>query len=197
MLVRQKNKNIKQLPFNKALRILLATNAMILMAGAMFGPIYALFVEKIGGDLMDASIAGAIFALVAGLTILISGKYSDKIKENELIVVLGYSIMGFGFLLYFWVNSIIFLFIVEAIIGLGEAVYSPAFDAVYSKHLDRRRSGAQWGAWESMNYLTIATGAIVGGFLATLFGFQILFIVMSLLCFSSALYIYNLKRSVL
>ena len=78
---------MKQPLFNRALQILLSTNAMILMAGAMLAPIYALFVEKVGGDLMDASIAGGIFALAAGLTTLISGKYSDKIKENELIIV--------------------------------------------------------------------------------------------------------------
>jgi len=188
---------MKQLFFNKALRILLSTNAMILMTAAMLGPIYALFVEKVGGDLMDASIAGGIFALAAGLTTLVSGKYSDKVKENELIVVLGYSIMGIGFLLYFWVNSIIFLFMVQAIIGLGEAIYSPAFDAVYSKHLDGHKSGTQWGAWESMNYFPTAIGAIIGGGLVTLFGFQPLFVIMAMLCFSSALYIYHLKRSIL
>lgn len=83
------------------MRILLCTNALVLMVGAMLGPIYALFVEKVGGDLMDASIAGGIFALAAGLATLASGRYSDRIKENELIVVLGYTIMGIGFLLYF------------------------------------------------------------------------------------------------
>jgi predicted MFS family arabinose efflux permease len=183
--------------FNKALRILLATNAMILMASAMLGPIYALFVEKVGGDLMDASIAGGIFAFAAGITTLFSGKYSDKIKENELVVVLGYAIMGIGFLLYFWVSSIYFLFIVQAIIGLGEAIYSPAFDAVYSKHLDGHKSGTQWGAWESMNYFTAAIGSLVGGGIVALFGFQTLFVVMASLCFASALYILHLKRRVL
>jgi len=42
---------------NRGLRILLVTNAMILLAGAMLGPIYAIFVEKVGGNLLDASIA--------------------------------------------------------------------------------------------------------------------------------------------
>ena len=56
---------------------------MILLAGAMLGPIYALFVEEIGGNLLDASFAGGMFALAAGITTFISGKYSDKIKENE------------------------------------------------------------------------------------------------------------------
>ena len=188
---------MKKLFFNRALRILLLTNALVLVAGAMLGPIYALFVEEVGGDLMDASIAGGVFALAAGLTTLASGRYSDRVKENELIVVLGYTIMGFGFLLYIWVSSVIFLFIVQAIIGLGEAIYSPAFDAVYSKHLARRKSGMQWGAWESMNYFTTAVGAVIGGVLVTIFGFKILFLVMALLCFGSAAYIYHLKRSVL
>ena len=142
-------------------------------------------------------ILGGSIALVAGLTSLISGKYSDKIKENELIIVLGYSIMGIGFLLYFWVNSVIFLFIVQAIIGIGEAIYSPAFDSVYSKNLNSNKFGRQWGAWESMNYFTTAFGAITGGGLVTLFGFQTLFVVMSVLCFGSAFYIYHLKRSIL
>lgn len=188
---------MKKVFFNRALRILLSTNALILMAGAMLGPIYAIFVEKIGGDLLDASIAGAIFAFAAGCTTFISGKISDKIKENELIIVFGYSIMALGFFLYFWVDSIIFLFIVQVVIGLGEAIYSPAFDAVYSKHLDGQKSGSQWGAWESMNYFTTAIGAIIGGGLVTLFGFKAIFLIMAILSLSSALYIFQLKRSVL
>ncbi|MBI2636636.1 MAG: MFS transporter [Parcubacteria group bacterium] len=149
--------------FNRALRILLWTNAMILLAGAMLGPIYALFVEKIGGDLLDASFAGALFALAAGFASLVSGKYADAIRENELIIAAGYVVMSIGFFSYLFVDSVAQLFLVQVIIGLGGAVYAPAFDAVYSKHLDGRRSGAQWGAWESMAYFTTAFGAAAGG----------------------------------
>ncbi|MDA2936215.1 MFS transporter [Patescibacteria group bacterium AH-259-L05] len=188
---------MKRLFFNKALRILLSTNGIILLAGAMLGPIYALFVEDIGGSLLDASFAGGIFALTAGITTLISGKYTDKLKENELIVVLGYTIMGTGFMLYLAVDSILFLFIVEVILGLGEAIYAPAFDAVYSKHLDVHKSGRQWGAWESMAYFTAAMGAVIGGLIVTQLGFNIMFIIMAGLCLVSALYIYFLPRKVL
>lgn len=88
---------MKKLFFNKALKILLFTNGIILFAGAMMGPIYALYVEKIGGDLLDASFTFALYAFAAGIMTLISGRYADKIKENELIVVLGYGLIGFGF----------------------------------------------------------------------------------------------------
>ena len=70
--------------FNKALRILLMTDGLVLLATAMLGPIYALFVEKVGGSLLDASFAGGTFAVAAGITVLISGKITDKVKQKEL-----------------------------------------------------------------------------------------------------------------
>jgi MFS family permease len=191
MFIRQKQ------IFNRPLKIMLSTNRLILIAGAMLAPIYAIFVERVGGDLLDASLAGGVFALAAGIASVLSGKFSDKMKENELIVCFGYTIVGLGFILYLFCDSVIFLLVIQIIIGLGEAVYSPAFDAVYSKHLEKRSAGKQWGAWESMNYFTAAAGAIIGGLIVTFFSFNVLFITMALLCFISAIYIYQLPRKVL
>lgn len=188
---------MKRLFFNKALRILLITNGMILIAGSMLGPIYALFVEKVGGSLLDASLTGGVFALAAGITTLIAGKYADKIKENELIIVFGYFVIGLGFLLYMVVNSVLSLLIIQALIGFGEAIYAPAFDAVYSKHIAKTKAGWQWGAWEGMNYFVSAIGAAVGGLIATRLGFNIMFEIMAGFCFLSALYIYFLPRKIL
>ena len=190
-------KNKKTLWQNTALLILLITNGLILLAGAMMGPIYALFVEEIGGSLLEASLTGAIFAFAAGITALISGRYADKIKENELIIVLGYGMIGLGFLLYLFVDSIWFLFLVQIIIGFGEAIYSPAFDALYTKHMDHGKVGLQWGVWETMNYFIYGIGAILGGLIVTLFNFQAIFFLMMLLCAGSAVYIYLLPRKLL
>lgn len=182
---------------NLALKILLVTNSLVLLAGAMLGPIYALYVEKVGGDLLDASLAGGILALAAGITVFLSGKWSDRVKENELVVVVGYLAIGVGFLLYIIVDSIFTLLLVQVLIGLGEAIYSPAFDAVYSRHLEKNKSGTQWGMWESMNYFTYAFGAITGGLVVSYFGFNIMFLLMAGMCFGSAIYIYLLPRKVL
>ncbi len=188
---------MKRFLFNKALRILLITNGLVLLAGAMLGPIYALFVENIGGDLLDASLTGGFFALAAGVTTLIAGKFADKNKRDELIVASGYLVMGIGFLLYIFVNSIWFLFGVQILIGFAEAFYSPAFDALYSKHVTKKKAGREWGAWESMNYFSIAVGAVIGGFIASNFGFNTIFAIMSALCFISAIYIFHLHKRVL
>ena len=179
--------------FNKALRILLVTNGLILIAGAMLGPIYALFVTKIGGDLLDASIAGALFALTAGLVTILSGKLSDKVRHSELVMILGYLLMGTGFFLYQFVDSVMFLFGIQILIGLGEAIYSPAFDKLYSTHLDDNKEGTEWGAWGGMNYFTTAFGAFAGGLIVTKFGFNAIFIIMAALSYISASYLYFLS----
>lgn len=188
---------MKKVIFNKAITILLVTNAIILFAGAMLGPIFALFVDEVGGSLLDASLAGGAFALTAGITVVVSGRLSDRIKENELIIVIGYLILGTGFLLLLITHSIITLLIVQVLLGLGEAIYSPAFDSVYSKHLDAGRVGTEWGAWEAINYFSAAIGAVAGGLVVTWFGFSGLFIMMAVLAFASAVYIILLPRKIL
>lgn len=189
--------NLRKLPFNRALRIMIITNGMILLAGAMLAPIYALFVQKVGGDLLDASFAGGTFAFVAGTTVLVSGMYSDALRKKKLVVVLGYLVMGVGFLLYIWVSSIWFLLAVQVLIGFGEAIYNPAFDALYSQHLEPGKTSTEWGAWEATNYFATAVGAVAGGLIVTKFGFTPLFLIMSVLCFSSAAYIHFLPKKTL
>lgn len=167
------------------------------MSAAMLGPIQAIYVTKIGGDLLDASFAAATFAVVAGTTTLLIGRWTDRVKENELIIVVGYLIIGTAFFLFLTVDSVADLLFVQVLIGLGEAVYSPAFDAVYTRHLTDGKTGSGWGAWEAMNYFMITAGATIGGFVASRYGFDPLFIIMGTLSVGAAAYIYFLPRRVL
>ena len=163
----------------------------------MLGPIYALFVKDIGGDLLDAGLTGALFAFAGGVTTLIAGKFADHNKRDELIVALGYAILGLGFFLYIFVNSIWFLFGVQILTGFADAFYSPAFDVLYSKHVTKKKAGREWGAWEAMNYFLIAIGAAIGGIIASNFGFDAIFVIMSVLCFASSIYIWIFAKRTL
>ncbi|MDD3647176.1 MAG: MFS transporter [Candidatus Dojkabacteria bacterium] len=183
--------------YNKRVRILLITNSLVMIASAMFGPIYALFVEDIGGDLLDASIVFAAFSLASAIITYSIGDFTDKTKEKELIIVAGYFIIGFGFLSMLLAKSILVLLITQIIIGAGWAIFSPAFDVVFTEHLNNKKAGKDWGAWETLYYFTSAFGALTGGLLVTYLGFHFMFIVMALLCFLSAGYIYFLPRKVL
>lgn len=172
---------------NTALRILLATNGVIILAGAMLGPIYALFVEEIGGDILDASFAGAVFAVSAGLVSFLMGKAGDDMKNKTWVIAFGYFLIGLSFFLYQFVDSMQTLLLVQLVFGAGEAIYSPMYDGLYSSHLDHGKESSEWGMWECMNYWFTALGALIGGYIAHKLGFDILFIVMSTLCFLAAI----------
>mgnify|MGYP001950983168 CR=1 FL=1 len=182
---------------NRAIKILLLADGLTLVAGAMLGPIYALFVEKIGGDLLDASLTGMIFALVGGFTVLIAGRYSDRLKQPKHLIITGYALSALGFFGYLFVGSIWQLLVIQIILGFGEAIRSPAYDGIYSRHLDKKKEATEWGAWESTYYFTSAFGAVVGGYLASEFGFDYIFVIMAVLSFAAAAYIYSLPRKLL
>lgn len=181
----------------KSIKILLYTNGIVLVAAAMIGPIYALFVEEIGGNLMDASFAGAAFALSAGITTLLFGRIADKSSKKSLILALGYVLMGLGFFSYIFVESIMHLFLVQILIGLGEAIYSPAFDALYSEHIHKKQSGTEWWIWEAVNYFALAIGAFVWWIIVTYYGFDMVFILMWVFCISSWISLYFVPKRVL
>ena len=50
----------------KALKILLITDSLVLVSGAMIIPFYATYVSKIGGDVLEAGFAAGMFAISAG-----------------------------------------------------------------------------------------------------------------------------------
>lgn len=182
---------------NKAIRILVFTNSFVLLAAAMLGPIYAIFVEDIGGGILEASWAIGLYSLMTALALFVFGKYEDRMKQQELAVATGYLILAAGYFGYLAVHSIWSLFFVQIILGIGMALYSPAFDALYSHHITEKRAASQWGIWELMANLISSGGAILGGLLANFFGFSVLFLTMGTLCLASAVFIWMLPRRVL
>ncbi len=65
----------------RGLYFLLASDAWANLALGMLGPIYAIFVEQIGGDILDASWAYFAFTFTSGIMIYIVGRWEDYIPR--------------------------------------------------------------------------------------------------------------------
>jgi MFS family permease len=183
---------------NKPLRILLVNDTLVLVAASMIVPIYAVYVDEIGGDILDAGLAAGVFAGVAGVTALIAGRLSDRVRHQGRIVGMGYLLSGVGFLLYAFVSSMWQLLAVQVLIGLAQASATPAFDALYTKHIgSKKRASSRWSLWESGNYFAIAIGSASGAAIVELTSFDTLFVIMAALCFGSAFYILSRPKRLL
>ena len=66
----------------KWLKVLLVADFFMLVGTGMFAPIYAVFVQKIGGDMLDAGWAWACFALTSGVLMYLIGCWEDKTKHQ-------------------------------------------------------------------------------------------------------------------
>jgi len=104
---------------NKILKVLLASSFFVSLAGGFFTPIYAIFVEEIGGDILTAGSAYAAFAIVSGLLIYAIGLWEDKVKHQEKLFVLGQGLTVLGFTGYLFIDSPKDLFIVQVILGIA------------------------------------------------------------------------------
>lgn len=178
-------------------KILLVADAFYILAGAFLGPIYALYVEEIGGDLLDASSSFALFMLTAGAVVFLLGLWEDKAKHRKKFVVAGYGIGVIGYLGFLFVNSPLALFMVQAVLGLSAALKDPAYDALFSD-AGKKHLVLAWGEWEATDYIALGIGALAGGFLAQYFGFKILLyfmLITSIFSFIISLLLLHLRKS--
>ena len=188
------NKKRLNYPKHKNLNLLLFVSAAFSLAGGLFGPLYAVFVEQIGGDLITAGSAYAIFAISTGSLIYFIGKWEDRVKHQEKLIVISCALLAVGFFGYMLIQRPMHLFMVQIIFGFSEALGTPAYDSVYSKNLIKGKYASGWGMWESMHYIIVAIAATAGGFIAESFGFKTLFFFMFLLSLVGLLISLNLLK---
>ena len=156
-----------------------------MLSVGLFGPIYAIFVSNIGGDVFEAGSAYAAFSLAAGFMIFFISRWEDHVKHKEKLILISHVIGAVGILGYMFVQNPIQLFLVQILLGLAGAIGSPAFDGLYSRYLDKGRFVSEWGLFNSINYVVAAVSAVAGGLIVTIYNFQVLFMVMFLFSLAS------------
>lgn len=163
---------------HKQLKLFIIANSFFILALGMFGPIYAIFVQEIGGDVLAAGFAWAIFMITSGIGIFFMGKIVDKAQREKPILMAGYGITSIGFLGYYFVSNIYHLFAVQILLGLGYVMISPSANSFYTKYLEKGKFASQWSMWESSYFIITGIAAVIGGFLVKIFSFKTLFLVM-------------------
>lgn len=160
-------------------------------------PIYAIFVQGIGGDILEASGAIAIFLLVSGLTTIAVHRSAWSEKHRSKLLVYGWLLWVIGIGGYFFIFNIYTLFIVQVIVALGNAIADPAFSAELDDNISKNKKSYSWGIFQGTQDIANSIAAVVGGLIASLFGFRVLIIFMFLsatLSFFIILYYVKIKN---
>lgn len=163
---------------NRAEHILLWGSNLWFFGEGLLGPLFAIFAQGIGGNILDISWAWALYLSIAGVTKMIVGKWSDGPQQKERLMVLGYALNAlctFGYLL---VRTPAHLFLIQIGLGIAAALATPTWAALYAIHQSKKQAGMTWGLASGEANLLSALAIIVGSLIVKSSSFSTLFLVM-------------------
>ena len=179
---------------NLKLKFLLYVSILSNFSGNLFGPIYALFVLGIGGNVLIASSAWAVFKIVESSLTIFFGKLEDLKQNKEKFMFYGFLILTITNFLFIFIKTPILLYLLQVLFGIGMAMVNPAWEALYSLSLDKGKESSEWSYWNASVGFSIALAAFLGGLIVTYYGFKTLFIIMALFHLISAFIAYSLIK---
>lgn len=166
--------------FKKQEKILLYGSALWCLGEGMLGPLFAIFGERVGGNILDISWAWAVYLIVMGALVMVIGNYSDKAHKNK-IMVCGYALNAIFTFCYLLVSAPFHLFLVQAGLGVAAALAVPTWLSLYARFENKRHDGFTWGLSSGLDKIVTGIAMILGGLIVTYFSFTVLFITMGII----------------
>lgn len=159
-----------------------------MLGWGMFGPLFALFTERIGGDIFDVSWVYAVNLALTGAGIVGMGVLTDRFG-HEWPLVVGYALSAIAAFGYIGVHSITSLFAVQLLMSIATVLSTPTWYALYDRYSgDGLRDGYVWGLFSGMAYIVQGMGLLLGGYIVTAYSWNMLFVVMGSVLTLSTLY---------
>lgn len=173
----------------KTTRILLIGANIWYFGEGMMGPLFAVFAQKVGGDILDITWAWSTYLVVTGLLYILTGKLlnnkGDKVKVKVMIA--GYvlnALLTFG---YLFVGSPWQLFLVQVGLGIAEAMGTPTWDALYADSLTDEMDTYAWGLSTGQSQIVTGLAFGLGGLITHFISFEALFVTMGAIQLIAAL----------
>lgn len=184
---------------NPVIRIVILSDLLFWSAWSTVLPLLSVFtLSEIPRSSIQSAAAGYslyIAMRIIGSTIsgLLFSRYSPNKKVAVLIVgilMLNVSYVGFAFF-----KTLTMFYLFYAVIGIGVGLATPIREALFSTHLDKDRETTEWATLESVIFLGIALCALTAGYIISVYGFSLLFLLAAAFNTASAIPYFIYKRS--
>ena len=169
------------IPLNKVIKTLITYDFFLLLGWGLITPILAIFIlESIeGGDARVAGIAVGIYWLSKSIIQIPIANFLDKKdgeKDDYWALIGGTLLASFAPLGFILATLPWHVYAIQGIHALGMAFAIPAWGAIFTRHIDKKREALTWGLESSSVGIGTGIAGILGGTIAKVFGFTPLFI---------------------
>ncbi len=185
---------------NRLIMKLICTSFFVHSGWGLIFPIYAIFVtEQIrGGSLEIVGLAVGVFWIVKATLQPFLAYRMDVVKgeqDDMQFLLRGLTIITIIPLLYIFSFEVWHILVLEAVRGIGLAMIEPTLSGVFTRHVDKNWESYAWSLNSTGISFAFGFSAIFGGMIASLLGFNVLFVLVSSITFISLIITYfTLKR---
>jgi len=171
---------------NPAIRCLILSDVIWRGSVGFIGPIFALFIAGFieGGSAEVVGVSMSIYLFTKSLFQIPFATIMDRIRGEQVDFWFMFSGTFASALLplsYLVIHTPMQLYVVQFLCGIAAAASFPPFMALFTKHMDKHKEGAEWGIYYTLTDLCTAMTAALGGVMAVNFGFQALIVVVVLM----------------
>lgn len=171
---------------HKILRVLILSDLFILGSFGLAQPIFAIFmINNISGTTVIAiGIATAIQLITKSIFQIIIGKWTDEEAGNKrelAALFFGSVLMTVAPVGYIFSNTLAHVYILQFIYGLGSAFAYPGWVVIFMRYTRQEKAGYEWSVYNTVISLGTACAAFLGAYIAEIFGFDWLFILIGML----------------
>ncbi len=190
---------------NKIIKVLITSDFFLNLGWGLLAPVFAIFIlENIATQSISeaAKIAGfsALFYwMTKSLLEIPIGHFLDKKhgeKDDFWFMVVGTFITALVPIGYLFSSLPWHIYFFQVIHAMGMAMTLPSWLAIFTRHIDKGKEAFEWG----MATTSIGTGAGIagglGGIMAGVFGFNMLFYFVSMFTLLSAILLLFVKNNV-
>jgi MFS family permease len=147
----------------------------------LLGPLFSVYAEKIGGDMLDITWAWGAYLIATGVFYFLVGKWIEKSRYKMEVMVIGYALNALLTFCYLWVHSTMQLFIIQVGLGIAEALSTPVWETLFATNIDDDDNSFYWSLATGHGHLMSGIAIVIGGLIADLISFRALFITMGLI----------------
>lgn len=165
---------------NPIVKAFIISESFLWAAWNFVTPIFAIFATQniAGGQIQIAASAYSVHLIFRVIVELIVSRMVAGKSDRRLLIyaITGIAITSIAYIGFAMSSTLIHLFVFYAIAGIGFGISSPAKGTLFAEHLDKDKASVEWGLADATAFIAIALAAALGGFIAEMYGFHLLFI---------------------
>jgi len=190
---------------NKIIKVLIISDFFFNLGWGLMGPLFAIFIIQnitMGNIAESAKVAGFasfFYWVTKSLLQIPIGNYLDKNhgeKDDYQFLFIGTIMMAFVPLGYLLATQAWHIYLLQIFYGVGAAVAIPPFAAIFTRHIDKGREALAWSIYSTFLGIAVGIAGGIGGIMVSIFGFQYVFIFVSLFTIFSDILLFIIKDDI-